>query len=106
MVRIARIRIPCRPLIFDLWEKIEENGQLIDTVATFFFGKIRGWKLAGTHLKNLRIFLDFGFNRSTRQLRRTSEGAGASRRLFDGADTTGEIRFTAVRPQRKQKRPN
>jgi hypothetical protein len=34
----------------------------------------------------------------------SSEGAGASRRLFDGADTTGEIRFTSVRPRRKQKR--
>ena len=46
----------------------------------------------------------FGFGRATRQLRRSSEGVGASRRLFDGADTTGEIRFTSVRTQRKQKR--
>ena len=46
----------------------------------------------------------FGFGQASRQLRRSSEWAGASRRLFDGADTTGEIRFTSVWFQRKQKR--
>ena len=54
--------------------------------------------------KTLGFFAIFAFDGSARQLRRTSEGAGASRRLFDGADTTGEIRFTSVMPQRKQKR--
>ena len=34
----------------------------------------------------------------------SSGGEGEARRLFDGADTTGEIRFTSVRPQRKQNR--
>ena len=51
----------------------------------------------GTHPKNHRVFAIFGFDRASRQLRRSSEGAGAARRLFDGADTTGEIRFTSVR---------
>ena len=45
-----------------------------------------------------------GFSRDSRQLRCSSEGAGAARRLFDGADTTGEISFTSVRPRRKQNR--
>ena len=45
----------------------------------------------------------FGFN-GFAAVAASSEGAGASRRLFDGADTTGEIRFTSVRLQRKQKR--
>ena len=58
----------------------------------------------GTDPKNHRILVIFGFNLASRLLRRTSEGAGAARRLFDGADTTGEIRFTSVRPRRKQKR--
>ena len=46
----------------------------------------------------------FGFCEASRQLLHSSEGAGAARRLFDGADTTQEIRFTSVRPRRKQKR--
>ena len=46
----------------------------------------------------------FGLCQAACQLRHSSEGAGAARRLFDGADTTGEIRFTSVRPRRKQKR--
>ena len=45
----------------------------------------------------------FDFNLASRQLR-CGEGAGAARRLFDGADTTGEIRFTSVWFRRKQKR--
>ena len=54
--------------------------------------------------KPLGFFVIFGFNLASRQLRRSSKGAGAARRLFDGADTTGEIRFTSVWFQRKQKR--
>ena len=54
--------------------------------------------------KTLGFFAIFGVDHALRQLRRSSEGAGAARRLFDGADTIGEIRFTSVRPRRKQKR--
>ena len=46
----------------------------------------------------------FGLCQAACQLRHSSEGAGAARRLFDGADTTGEIRFTSDWFQRKQKR--
>ena len=66
--------------------------------------KKKGWKSWGRAPKPLGFFAIFAFDRASRQLRRSSEGAGASRRLFDGADTTGEIRFTSVRLQRKQKR--
>ena len=61
------------------------------------------YEVVGTP-KTLGFFAIFGFDRALRQLRCSSEGAGAARRLFDGADTTGEIRFTSVRPRRKQKR--
>ena len=62
------------------------------------------YEVVGTDPKNLRVFVIFGFNRATRQLWLSSEGAGAARRLFDGADTTGEICFTSVWFQRKQMR--
>jgi hypothetical protein len=62
------------------------------------------YELAGTDPENLRVSRFLGFSRDSRQLRRSSEGAGAARRLFDGADTTGEIRFTSVWFRRKQKR--
>ena len=49
------------------------------------------------------VFSHFlAFDGSSRQLRRTSEGADAARRLFDGS--AQEIYFTSVRLQRKQKR--
>ena len=53
--------------------------------------------------KTLGISAIFAFGWAVRQLRRSSEGAGAARRLFDGADTTGEIRFTSVRLRLKAK---
>ena len=74
----------------------DENGNFVLTE--------EGRKFWGRTPKTLGFFTIFGFDRASRQLRRSSEGAGASRRLFDGADTTGEIRFTSVRLQRKQKR--
>ena len=80
-----------------------------DCAAAFFrlpkvLRKSRGRKSRGRTPKTLGISRFSAFDGSTRQLRRTSEGAGAARRLFDGADTTGEIRFTSVWFQRKQKR--
>ena len=74
----------------------DENGNFVLTE--------EGRKFWGRTPKTLGFFAIFGFCEASRQLRRSSEGAGASRRLFDGADTTGEIRFTSVRPRRKQKR--
>ena len=41
-------------------------------------------EIAGMDPQNLRIFLDFGFNRSTRQVWRSSEGAGLKRGDFLG----------------------
>ena len=64
----------------------------------------RGRNSRGRIPKTLGFSRFFSFSHASRQLRRLSEGAGASRRLFDGADTTGEIRFTSVRPRREQKR--
>ena len=60
------------------------------------------WNFGGRTPKPLGFFAIFRFDRASRQLPRSSEGADASRRLFDGADTTGEIRFTSVWFQRKQ----
>jgi hypothetical protein len=39
------------------------------------------YEFAGTTPKTLGVFAIFGFDRASRQLRRTSEGADASRRL-------------------------
>ena len=61
-------------------------------------------EILGTDPKNLRVFRDFRLWSGFAAVAAWSEGAGAARRLFDGADTTGEIRFTSVRPRRKQKR--
>ena len=57
--------------------------------------------------KILGVFAIFGFDRALRQLRCSSEGAGVARRLFDGADTTGEILLTSttLRLKAKAKRP-
>ena len=63
-----------------------------ESIAVLVFGNF------GDTPKTLGFSRFFGFNRSTRRLWRSSEGAGAARRLFDGADTTGEISFTSVRP--------
>ena len=60
--------------------------------------------IVGTDPKNLRVLVIFGLQSVFAAVAASSEGAGAARRLFDGADTTGEIRFTSVRPRRKQKR--
>jgi hypothetical protein len=68
------------------------------------FGLEQRPEARGTDPKNLRVFVIFRFSQTSRQVRRLSEGAGAARRLFDGADTTGEIRFTSVSRRRKQKR--
>ena len=62
-------------------------------------------KSRGTDPKNLRVFSDFGASVTLRG----SCGARAKGRVRrgdfrGGADTTGEIRFTSVRPRRKQKR--
>ena len=65
--------------------------------------EIMGDRINGER-ETLGLSVIFGFTHVLRQLRRSSEGAGAARRLFDGVDTTGEIRFTSVRPLRKQKR--
>jgi hypothetical protein len=73
-------------------------------VAAFGTSGVGPLEIVGTHPKTLGFSRFLGFGLASRQLRRSSEGAGASRRLFDGADTTGEIRFTSVRPRRKQKR--
>ena len=39
------------------------------------------YEVVGTDPKNLRILVIFSFGKATRQLRRTSEGAGSARRL-------------------------
>jgi hypothetical protein len=44
-------------------------------------GPVPKWKLVGTP-KTLGFFAIFGFDRATRQLRRSSEGAGASAAAF------------------------
>ena len=46
----------------------------------------------------------FGFNLASRQLRRRVKGRGRRGDFRGGADTTGEVRFTSVWFQRKQKR--
>ena len=76
---------------------------MCDAYSLSLVGLFLTWKFWGQAPKTLGFFVIFDFNLASRQLRR-GEGAGAARRLFDGADTTGEIRFTSVRPRRKQKR--
>ena len=46
----------------------------------------------------------FGFCEASRQVRRSSEGAGVSAAIFRWCGAAQEIRFTSVRPRRKQKR--
>ena len=65
------------------------------------------YEVVGTDPKNFRGFRDFW----ALVILRVSCGARAKGRVRrgdfrGGADTTGEIRFTSVRPWRKQKRPN
>ena len=61
-------------------------------------------EFAGTDPKNLKGFSDFRlYSRFapvvvlTRRGGCVAETFGSARRLFDGADTSGEIRFTSVR---------
>ena len=54
--------------------------------------------------KPLGFFAIFRFSQTSRQLRRTSEGAGVSAATFRWCGAAGGIYFTSIRLQRKQKR--
>ena len=63
------------------------------------------YELAGTDPENLRVFRDFWLLRGFAAVAALKRRGGCKRGDFQGgADTTGEIRFTSVRLQRKQKR--
>ena len=67
--------------------------------------EVVGTKIAGTDPKNLRVFRDFRLLMGLRgSCGAQAKGRGRRGDFRGGADTTGEIRFTSVWFQRKQKR--
>ena len=69
-----------------------------ETLSAFRLAKFWGkmLEILRTAPKNLRVFAIFRFSQTSRQLRRSSEGAGVGRRLSGWCGAAGGIYFTSI----------